>query len=112
MLFSLVLERDVMESNILLRIEVGTIIQLTLDIEEACKGVINFFGDHEPKSIGDTDEDKIYWYMKVFPRQVSQSSRHGYTLVHEIRSYDGKKSPNDSDSVSKLVLPQWDRYLT
>jgi hypothetical protein len=108
MLFSLVLERDAMELNIWLEIEVSTMRQLTLDIEEACKGVINFFGDYEPKSIGDTDEDKVYWYMKVFPVEGSQYSRHGYTLVREIRSYDGKRSQNDSDSVSKLVLPQGD----
>jgi hypothetical protein len=37
------------------------------NVEEKVKGVVNFFGDHEPKSIGDTDEDKIYWYMKVIP---------------------------------------------
>ena len=35
------------------------------DVEGTVKGVINFFGDFEPKSIGDTDEDKIYWYTKV-----------------------------------------------
>jgi len=34
-------------------------------VEDTVKGVINFFGDFEPKSIGDQDEDKIYWYMKV-----------------------------------------------
>ena len=37
------------------------------DVEETVKGVVNVFGDFEPKSIGDTDEDKIYWYMKVRP---------------------------------------------
>jgi len=35
------------------------------DVEETVKGIVNVFGDFEPKSIGDTDEDKIYWYMKV-----------------------------------------------
>jgi len=35
------------------------------DIEERVKGVINFFGDFEPKSVGDANDDKIYWYMNV-----------------------------------------------
>ena len=35
------------------------------DVEETVKGIVSVFGDFEPKSIGDTDEDKIYWYIKV-----------------------------------------------
>ena len=34
------------------------------DVSELVKGVVNFFGDVEPKSVGD-DEDKYYWYFKV-----------------------------------------------
>jgi Arb2-like domain len=49
------------------------------DVEGTVKGIVNVFGDFEPKSIGDTDEDKIYWYMKVFPISITilieQSSR-------------------------------------
>jgi hypothetical protein len=64
-----VLARDVTELNILFEIEVASLqINLILDVEEIVKGVINFFGDFEPKSIGDTDEDRIYWYMKVSSR--------------------------------------------
>jgi hypothetical protein len=37
---------------------------LRIDVEETVKGVVNFFGDFDPKSIGDTDEDKIYWYVR------------------------------------------------
>ena len=77
MSFSWVPERDVMELNISLKVEVSPPSNnITLDVEETVKGVINFFGDFEPKSIGDTDEDKIYWYMKVYSFEVlTQSSR-------------------------------------
>jgi Arb2 domain len=34
------------------------------DVSELVKGVVNVFGDVEPKSVGD-DEDKYYWYFKV-----------------------------------------------
>ena len=41
---------------------------LIVDIADTVKGIVNFFGDVEPKSIGENDEDRIYWYMKVlFP---------------------------------------------
>lgn len=56
------------------------------DVEETVKGIVNFFGDFEPKSIGDTDEDKIYWYMRVFP-YLNHCSKSGsppeYILVLE-----------------------------
>lgn len=43
----------------------GGLCCLTADIADTVKGIVNFFGDVEPKSIGENDEDKIYWYMKV-----------------------------------------------
>jgi hypothetical protein len=40
---------------------------LTTAVEDTVRGVVNFFGDFEPKSVGDSDEDKISWYYKVYP---------------------------------------------
>ena len=64
MSFSSVLERVAMALNILSKIEVLNFAALTLDVDDKVQGIVNFFGDFEPKSIGD-NEDKIYWYMKV-----------------------------------------------
>jgi hypothetical protein len=63
-----VLVRAVTGLNISFEVEVYPYnVYLTPDVADTVKGVINFFGDVEPKSIGDNDEDKIYWYMKVPP---------------------------------------------
>lgn len=59
---------------------------LTADVAETVKGVINVFGDVEPKSIGDNDEDKIYWYMKV----SIPVKRH---LIKSSRVYIGPRNP-------------------
>ena len=74
---------------------------------DTVKGVINFFGDVEPKSIGDNDEDKIYWYMKVTPFLYIflTESHHVSILVLAILFYDVKRFPNDSDNVYNHVLP-------
>jgi hypothetical protein len=100
-------ERVVMELNISLKVEVSQpTTNITLDVEESVKGVINFFGDFEPKSIGDNDEDKVYWYMKVFSHDGLDNSLPEYILVHAIPSFDGKRFPNGLDSVCKHVYPQ------
>src|SRR5208337_4602062 len=77
------------------------------DIEGTVKGVVNFFGNLEPKSIGDTDEDKVYWYMKVFSSQTWYLifSPREYTSVPEIRFSGVKRSPKDSGSAFNPVIP-------
>lgn len=57
-----------------------------IDVDDTVKGVINFFGDFEPKSIGDTDEDKIYWYLRV-PHFRSRSD------IKSSRVYVGPRNP-------------------
>lgn len=91
--------------NISFEVEVCVVyLVLTIDVADTVKGVINFFGDVEPKSIGDNDEDKIFWYMKVFlSTNLFNNSRQGSISVLEIPSYDVKRFPNVSVNVYNLV---------
>ena len=75
MSFLLGLAKAVTELKILFGLEVClcALQGLMPDVEETVRGVVAFFGDFEPKSIGDNDEDKIYWYMKVNLNRICYS---------------------------------------
>src|SRR5271170_855683 len=77
------------------------------DVEETVKGVVNVFGDFEPKSIGDTDEDKISWYMKVCSLGLVSDSLELPSIYWSSKPH----SPTEKDSQEIRTMPTIS-YLT